>query len=219
MPYAYRPDSLWGPAMREASAPNEFYNYMTGAWRDGTPLTAKGLGYNPGNPNLLRTGIAFPGYPDDSEAWTELNTQSPSGNRRALFNFDLGKSPLNWPNSLTLQYAYIPWEEGTLTERIQRWESEHKALRDHLRCCVDFEKQPPPLGCESGSYELPQPEPFTICPNPANEQVRVWHSGIYLRKMLLYDVLGRVVGIGINQGDYSAISTLHLLPGIYYERV
>ena len=53
--------TLNGPPMG-ATQPvwaNEYCNYLTGRWRDGTPLTIGGIGYNPNGANPL-TRYAFP---------------------------------------------------------------------------------------------------------------------------------------------------------------
>jgi hypothetical protein len=46
--YYNRGGGNWPAATVDPSAPNEYYNYITGTWRDGTPLTDGGSGYNPG---------------------------------------------------------------------------------------------------------------------------------------------------------------------------
>jgi hypothetical protein len=56
------------------SAPSgalEFYRYMTGSWKDGSPLVYGGDGYDPVNidPNKV-TKYAFPSNPSDSAGWS-----------------------------------------------------------------------------------------------------------------------------------------------------
>lgn len=199
-----------------ATAYNEFYNYMTGTWRDNTPLSIGGTGYNPGNPNAPTTKIAFPGYPDSVGLWTELNAQNQFGNRRALFNIDIGTAIPKQINRMTIQYTYMPWETGTLTQRIQHWEGEQENLWNHLYCCFDFHVPLAPIGCEYFPPSKLQPEPWSVFPNPANDVLRVWHPGIYLRKMLLYDALGRVMDVGAYRDQYSEISVQNLPAGIYF---
>jgi len=41
---------------------NEYYNYLSGRWKDGTQFTADGDGYNPGQTNYVN--FAFPDAPD-----------------------------------------------------------------------------------------------------------------------------------------------------------
>jgi hypothetical protein len=58
-------------AMNDPQTDQEFYNYMIGKWRDGTPFTKGGNGYNPGSSDV--TPYAFPGQPADLSSWTMCN--------------------------------------------------------------------------------------------------------------------------------------------------
>jgi hypothetical protein len=46
----------------------EFYRYLNAQWRDGTPLSTGGWGYNPDQPDTVR--FVFPGNPADAAAWS-----------------------------------------------------------------------------------------------------------------------------------------------------
>lgn len=59
----------------QPNLPNEYYNYLTGTWRDGTPLTYGGTGYNPGSPDIVP--MAFPDNPSDPQGWSMCNTTFP----------------------------------------------------------------------------------------------------------------------------------------------
>jgi len=219
MPYGNR-DTISPIAMTEATNSYQFYNYMTGTWRDGTPLTGIGRGYNPGNPDAPMVEDAFPGYPDVPGVWSELNAQNPAGNRQALLNHKIGRSIPKLVNQMTLQYTYVPWEPGTFKDRIQVWETEELSLLDHIYCCIDFFNNPlQPIGCEFGPGYFTKPEPWTVFPNPAHDVIKVWHPGIYLRKMLLFNALGTVLGVGEYQGEYSEISVRNLPTGMYFLQI
>jgi hypothetical protein len=60
----------------------EYYRYLRGIWRDGTPLTGHGLGYNPGSVDSTR--YAFGGDPNDPAGWSMCSAQAPDGDRRTL---------------------------------------------------------------------------------------------------------------------------------------
>lgn len=70
------------PGTTDPSLPAEFYNYLTGTWRDGNPLTNGGTGYNPGS--LDRTKYALPSSPDDPDGWSMCTATVPFGDRRTL---------------------------------------------------------------------------------------------------------------------------------------
>lgn len=47
---------------------SEYYNYLRGFWRDGTPMTYGGTGYNPADPTAVKADFMFPGNTDPM-AW------------------------------------------------------------------------------------------------------------------------------------------------------
>ncbi len=65
-------------ATTEPQTIDEFYNYLSGKWRDGTPLTKGGSGYNPSSQNT--TNYAFPSDPFDSSAtaWSMARLSLPT---------------------------------------------------------------------------------------------------------------------------------------------
>ena len=56
------------PAITDPTQPNEYYNYLSGTFRDGTLLTVGGSGFNSSSDI---TNFAFPANPSDSlTEWT-----------------------------------------------------------------------------------------------------------------------------------------------------
>jgi hypothetical protein len=62
----------------------EYFRYLYGFWRDGTPLTKGGLGYNPGNTDTVR--YSFDGDPlaPINKGWTEIEAGNIPGDRKGL---------------------------------------------------------------------------------------------------------------------------------------
>jgi len=62
--------------------PGEFYNYLTGSWRDGRPFTVGGSGYvgNGGVP----TKYALSDAPNDPNGWSMCTANLPFGDRRTI---------------------------------------------------------------------------------------------------------------------------------------
>lgn len=65
------------PNTTDPTTSQEFYNYITGKWKDGSPLTVGGNGYNPGSTNVTR--YAFPGAPNNQSGWSMCSTNGGSG--------------------------------------------------------------------------------------------------------------------------------------------
>lgn len=69
------------PAQAFPVSPLGFYRYLTGRWRDGTPLYFGGNGFQSSN---LEVPYIFPGLPTEPWTWTEKSAQRPPGYRRAI---------------------------------------------------------------------------------------------------------------------------------------
>ena len=69
------------PGTGDPDQPAEYYNYLTGRWRDGTPLTYGGNGYQSGGPIVK---YAFPDPPNDPNGWSMCTANLPKGDRRTL---------------------------------------------------------------------------------------------------------------------------------------
>jgi hypothetical protein len=71
------------PGTTDPSTAVEYYNYLTGNWRDGTPYTFGGSGYNPGGGRKIK--FAFPDAPNQTGAsWSMCNAGLPCGDRRTI---------------------------------------------------------------------------------------------------------------------------------------
>ena len=56
-----------GP-MGDPETGQDFYGYMSGYWKDGTPVTAEGNGYNPNSTVSVPTNYVFPSFPDQNNS-------------------------------------------------------------------------------------------------------------------------------------------------------
>lgn len=68
------------PGTTDPETPDQFYTILQGKWKDGTPLTAGGTGYNPGSANF--SNHAFSGNPSDAQAWSMCTVGVPFNDRR-----------------------------------------------------------------------------------------------------------------------------------------
>jgi hypothetical protein len=69
-------------ATTDPNSPTEFYNYLTGSWRDGTPFTFGGSAYNPGSEDLVQ--YAFTEPPNDPNGWSMCALNLAPGDRRTI---------------------------------------------------------------------------------------------------------------------------------------
>ena len=81
----YNNNGVGGPWQQGTTDPQtatEYYNYLSGLWRDGTPFTRGGSGYDPGNPDVV--DYAFIDLPDLAGGWSMCEEGSPQGDRRTI---------------------------------------------------------------------------------------------------------------------------------------
>jgi len=74
----------WPAAMTDPQNGVEFYNYISGSWRDGTPFTFGGSGYSPNDESARRVKYAFTGSPTDDNGWSMCTAGLALGDRRTV---------------------------------------------------------------------------------------------------------------------------------------
>jgi hypothetical protein len=137
------------PGMGDPQLANEHFNYLTGKWRDGTPLTRGGSGYDPTLQNPA-TSFAFPDNPNDPLGWSQVTANLPPYDVRGLgvMRFDAFKNG----EVKTIDAVYSTHQDLSLTPvqkvnllydeipRLQQWYDEHFAsiqIQPHcLNDCV-----------------------------------------------------------------------------------
>lgn len=74
----------WPVPMTDPEIGSQFYNYISGSWRDGTPFTFGGSGYAPGDEGAQPIKYAFTGAPDDENGWSMCTAGLALGDRRTV---------------------------------------------------------------------------------------------------------------------------------------
>ena len=70
------------PQTVDPNQANEYFQYLNGNWRDGTPMTVGGSGFNPGSSD--ETKFVFPDNPNDPTGWSMFTVDLPFGDRRSI---------------------------------------------------------------------------------------------------------------------------------------
>jgi hypothetical protein len=92
------------PGTTDPVAPNQFYNYLSGSWRDGAPLTYGGSGYQGTTP----TDHLFPSDPADPNGWSMCTANLASTDRRMLGTTKLGLLEPGQVEELDIAWAFHP---------------------------------------------------------------------------------------------------------------
>lgn len=203
-----------------------FYNYLTGTWLDGTPLTYGGNGYNTGGVNA---DMMYPGSSDPNgwstngspqSPWDETSAGNSPGDRRGLgasgpFTFEPGEM-------LCLDYAFVyarPLSGGQtaaipiLQNRIDYIQGLYDSTLSNCGCVVT------PL--PAGFNEQALSENIDIYPNPATDMIHVDLGNIPgTRNYIITDVVGRQVKTGILNGNsLNVIALSDLSKGAYIIKI
>ncbi|MES2762483.1 MAG: T9SS type A sorting domain-containing protein [Bacteroidota bacterium] len=189
----------------------QYYQYMTGFWRDGSPLTCGGNGYGGTTP----TKFAYPNNtytnsPCVPSNWSETGNGSDK-------RFTLNSGPFNMPPGayLELEYAYISSFDSITNNPIGKLDQDVQALKSiynsTLNQCLN-------TGIKKQNLQIE----FTIAPNPTSGLLTI-NSGKVISgnvKIEVVDALGKIL-ISENHKEFmtSTINVSELSSGIYFLKI
>lgn len=78
-------------AQTDPKRASDYYQFLKGQWKDGTPLSFGKEGYNVGNADI--TKYAYPGEPSDDSGWSECVENNMAGDRQ----FVVSSGPFEMP--------------------------------------------------------------------------------------------------------------------------
>jgi hypothetical protein len=202
----------------------DYYSYMRGVWKDGTPMTLGGRGYRSSGDT---TAFWMPGDPVARTFWSEVNlvTQSDElepGDRRGLISFQgFDLAPGEW---VRFTFAYV-WARGNdHLDSITELRNATRFLHDNKSVILAPRTSDSPSFEDGNPIERPQ-APFWVdepYPNPADDRLTLRASfdksgPVSIR---VIDSLGRTRLEQTHQaqsaGEQSLqLSTSSLTPGAY----
>lgn len=194
------------PGTIEPEQPNEYYHLLTGSWRDATPLTKGGNGYNPSS-NMF-TDYAFPDLPSDPNGWSMCAANLPYGDRISLGVHQIGQWLPGQVEEIAMSWTvhYVPdgiCETGSISsdlETLRTWYNNGFAdIASPLGSVM--------TGSDAGVH---------IFPNPATNLLILQYNDPKVHTIHLYSINGQCVQtlntFGNTQMELN-ISQFH--PGLY----
>jgi hypothetical protein len=141
----------------------EYYNYLTGHWRDGTPLTSGGTGYNPAS--SIPANHVYPNDPADPNGWSMCTNSQPLADRRVIGSIDFGSMDPGYVTELTTAWSVtpnvpLPCGLGSALENVVAIQN---IYHNNFNGCGNL---------ISPTHAL-EVEPLRITPNPASEEITV----------------------------------------------
>ncbi len=193
------------PQITDPNNFTEYYNYMSGRWRDGSPLTVGGLGFG----GTETTQFAFPGNPSNDEEWSLCSIDGPTLDYRMLlgsgtFQFDPGQT-------IKLGYAFFLSDGYTLPcPDLSAIVNDCTVVADTYQQLTDADA--PVLASAN----------LKVFPNPTTGlcHIRLEKTDDVIRQLSLFDATGRRVMSTekINQAQMD-LDLTHLPKGIYHYKV
>ncbi len=212
------------PATTDPGTAIEYYNYLQGVWRNGTPLTRGGTGYNPGS--IDTSSFAFGGDPLGT-GWTEFELGNIARDRRGITT--VGPVNLNSGASICLDVAF-PYARDYVGNNL----TSIKVLKDRVRSIHSF-YQGQNYNCPLLSTKVNQSNQhdnlISIYPNPNNgifqiDLNQIIHNNNY--KVEIFNAIGTsikysnpnsTVGTAIKQFNNFDIDISSQPAGIYFVRI
>ena len=99
---------------------------------------------------------------------------------------------------------------------IQGWQYAYYAVQNEFNCCTNFIN---PLLFPDCAYDEswnPEIADLAVYPNPVSDVLKIWHKGLTLKSLRLFDTLGLKRTIGNHIGFISEVQVHDLPMGIYF---
>ena len=209
----------------------DYYNYLEGRWRDGTPFTYSGTGYST-DTSAVQTDFMFPGNSDPlgvgtggtlMPAWNEVTEGNMPGDRRALasmgpFTFVPGQQ-----EDIVVAYVFTRAMSGGAepsaqapklnTDSIRAFAHTIPGLLDGSGSACD--QLPTAIASHAAGYNA-----LRLFPNPATDKMTVLlPSGHAKGTITLFDAQGAAVLEQTVLGAHTTLDLARLAPGLYLARV
>lgn len=222
--FTYFNNSLPGIPVQQTdpASSQEYYQYMTGFWLDGTPFTCGGWGYG----GTVQTSYVFPGDPNGSISSDPANTcgnwieTAAPNDRRLLMScgpFDLSPGEVK-----ELEYAFVTSFDSTQANNPLLPLVKLKSDIQKVRAFYALTNKPNCLqNITIGVNEMLDSKTVSVYPNPTKQRLTVSLNQVISSKTnyQLVDVLGREVLKGETGKAEFTIDMENVNTGVYFLRL
>jgi hypothetical protein len=212
----------------EPSTGQEYYNYMTGYWKDGTSFTCGGNAYG----GTVNTNWTYSGDPNNlgintdvnntCDYWTETSAGNTPGDRRLILSS--GPFTLNAGQMQEVEYAFVTSFDSSSTTNLNLL-SVAKLKTDIQKVNAFYNQINKPNCLQAitvGITQVAKQNDFVLYPNPAKSLITISSTinGTVKINYEIVDVLGKVILQNENSSSDKFIINIHdLNSGIYFLRL
>jgi hypothetical protein len=210
--FMYFNNSFPGVPLSQTDPSNatEYYQYMTGFWKDGTPLTCGGNGYGGSTPTKYAyTSSTYTNGSCGIINWTE---SGPGSDKKSVMSS--GPYTLQPGAVDELEYAYIVSFDSITSNPLAKLDidvqSLHSIYNSTLNQCLT-----------TSIKEQKNQTVFTLSPNPTNGILNInWNSKSNDCKIEVIDALGKVlISENHKEINQTSINVSDLSSGIYFVKI
>ena len=194
------------PGTTDPAIEIDYYNYMSGKWRDGTPLTYGGNGYNPGSSDL--TSYAYSGVSAQGDWSMCLNDEIPGDKRMVISTGPTVMEP-STVKDFTFAIIGIPNEAGPCDGSTASIISASNAIDDFHNTVV------------STQAVFVDNHSISIAPNPMTNQAAFDFGKLsgQIEQVQLFSVDGKLVRTYASIDNELTINKNDLDSGMYFYKV
>lgn len=202
------------PATTNPNTKWQYYNYMSGRWKDSSYFVPTGSAYNP-TVSIAPTNFVYTGNPQSSTGWTEATAGNLPGDRRIICTV----GPFNFPakKKITIEYAMVFSRDTTLNNVNNNLSLLQRDVRN-TRYFLSQQNS----GCTPvvnvGLKKVQTDKLNTwIYPNPASSELNInLDYNAVNADITVYDMIGRVVmKTSIAQSYNKKLDVSGLARGVY----
>lgn len=199
------------PGTTDPNIDVDYYRYLSGSWRDGSPLRFGGDGYS--NAQGGPTDFAFPDDPSDPQGWSMCSAGlTENHDRRAVGSYKVGRLRPGVMDRLTVAWTFHPDPElpcglGDMYDEIAALHAIYESGFQGV--CAPY------TGVDDQPVSL-----FKIFPNPASSSVTVDPGGLEMEELAVF----RSDGSLVYRKDQAIAGPVQLdiagwHPGVYFVRI
>ncbi|MEN0003097.1 MAG: T9SS type A sorting domain-containing protein [Bacteroidota bacterium] len=207
------------PGMQQPVTPLEYFYFFSGTWRDQTPLTYGGDGYQDGTEEV---SMIFSDSPQDNEGWSERTALQSPGKRKALATSPKG---IFYPDDvIEVNYAFTIFNDPQATsvdDEFEDFYNRYEGLHSFMDCSHTFEGQL--IVCNEATSiqeQITRNQSLDLFPNPARAQVHLQlHQGT-VEQVRLLGMDGKMLQqFSATNSPIEQIDIAHLRVGVYIVQV